>query len=316
MAGPGSAFRVRVGAEGDSSTAVPKLIRRSLFSGGRAVATARLLTLALSAVACGGEKPGDQADTARAPARDGSATTPDKYVPEVEEGLGASVAILIDNSGSMEERAKGDRRRKYVVAREALEAMLASTDSFVARQPDFPINVGLYRFSSRVHVMVPVSRYNRTALMAALDSMPEPDGGTAIGDAMERARADLYRAGTFRKYILVVTDGENTEGTSPRRVAREIARRSEGAVRMYFVAFDVDADRFEFVREVRGEVVGASNGDALRARLDEIYRGKILSEAVDVGETLPAAIDSSRRDSAVPLAPSPYPPSARKDTRP
>jgi Mg-chelatase subunit ChlD len=290
------------------------VIHRSLLSVVRAVAAAQLLPLALGLVACrGGEANSDGADSSRSLARDASASA-NKYVPEVEEGLGASVAILIDNSGSMEERAKGDRRRKYVVAREAIEAMLASTDSFVARQPDFPINVGLYRFSSRVRVMVPVSRYNRAALMAALDSMPEPDGGTAIGDAMEKAREDLYRAGTFRKYILVVTDGENTEGTSPKRVAREIAQRSEGAVRMYFVAFDVDAERFEFVREVRGEVVGASNGDALRARLDEIYRGKILSEAVDVGETLPAAADSIQRDSAVP--PPPPPPSARKDTRP
>jgi len=51
---------------------------------------------------------------------------------------------------------------------------------------------------------------------------------------------------------------------------------------------------------VRGEVVGARNGDALRARLDEIYRGKILSEAVDAGETHPAAADSAARDSATP----------------
>jgi hypothetical protein len=69
---------------------------------------------------------------------------------------------------------------------------------------------------------------------------------------------------------------------------------------MYFVAFDVDAERFGFVRDVRGEVVGARNGDALRARLDEIYRGKILSEAVDAGETHPAAADSAARDSATP----------------
>jgi hypothetical protein len=136
--------------------------------------------------------------------------------------------------------------------------------------------------------------------MAALDAMPEPDGGTAIGNAMDEARADLYRAGTFRKYILVVTDGENTTGRSPRRVAQEINRRSEGAVRMYFVAFDIDADRFAFLRDVRGEVVGARNGDALRERLDEIYRGKILSEAVDAGETLPAAAGSAKRDSATP----------------
>ena len=72
---------------------------------------------------------------------------------------------------------------------------------------------------------------------------------------------------------------------------------------MYFVAFDIDADEFAFVREVRGEVVGASNGDALRARLDEIYRGKILSEALDAGETNPAAADSTSRKSAPPPNP-------------
>jgi hypothetical protein len=126
---------------------------------------------------------------------------------------------------------------------------------------------------------------------------------------MDVARADLYRAGTFRKYILVVTDGENTNGRSPRRVAQEIARRSEGSVRMYFVAFDVDAKRFDFVKDVRGEVVGASDGNALRASLDTIYRGKILAESIDVGETLP---DSAR--SAVPTRP--HNPTARPSQSP
>ena len=74
---------------------------------------------------------------------------------------------------------------------------------------------------------------------------------------------------------------------------------------MYFVAFDIDAGRFAFLREVRGEVVGASNGDALRARLDEIYRGKILSEALDAGETLPAAADTSRTPPPPPTPPRP-----------
>lgn len=254
-----------------------------------------VLLLLASVAAC---DPAPQRDESALPTPSAAGgVAEDKYVPEVDEGLGASVAILIDNSGSMEKSAKGENRPKYIVAREAIEAMLASTDSFAARQPEFPINVGLYRFSSRVTPMVAVARYNRAALAAALDAMPTPDGGTAIGTAMEAARADLYRAGTFRKYILVVTDGENTDGPSPRRIAKEIARRSEGAVRMYFVAFDVDADRFAFVRDVRGEVVGARNGAALRARLDEIYRGKILSEAVDAGETRP---DSARRDSARP----------------
>lgn len=212
----------------------------------------------------------------------------EKYVPSGDEGLGASIAILIDNSGSMAKPAGRDERPKFEVAREALEAMIASTDSFVAKQPGFPIKVGLYQFSSDVETLVPMQAYNQPALRRALEAMPAPNGGTAIGRAMDVARVDLYRAGTIRKYILVVTDGQNTDGPSPRSVAREIFRRSEGAVRMYFVAFDVDAQTFDFLPSVHGEVLGARNGVALRASLDTIYRGKILAEATDAGESLPA----------------------------
>jgi len=211
-----------------------------------------------------------------------------KYVPAGDEGLGAAVAIMVDNSGSMRDKAGGDKRPKFQVARQALEEMLASTDSFAIKQPGFPIKVGLYYFSSGVHPLVPVQPYDAAALRAALESMPSPTGGTAIGQAMDVARDALYKSGIIRKYILVVTDGENTDGRPPREVAQEIAARSEGAVRMYFVAFDIDAKKFAFLRDVHGEVLGAGNALALRASLDTIYRGRILAEALDAGESLPA----------------------------
>ena len=211
------------------------------------------------------------------------------YPRSADEGLGAAVAIMVDNSGSMKDRAGGDDRPKFEVARDALQQMLASTDSFIARQPGYPIKVGLYQFSGIVRPLVPLRAYDPGALRRALESMSSPAGGTAIGDAMDAAREALYRSGIIRKYILVVTDGENTVGRPPDQVAREIARRSEGGVRMYFVAFDVDARKFSFLREVHGEVLGAGNGVALRASLDTIYRGKILAEAMDAGESLPQA---------------------------
>jgi uncharacterized protein YegL len=211
-----------------------------------------------------------------------------KYIPAGDEGLGAAVAIMVDNSGSMRDKAGGDDRPKFRVARQALEEMLASTDSFAAKQPGFPIKVGLYYFSSSVHALVPVQAYDAASLRAALESMPTPNGGTAIGQAMDVARDALYKSGMIRKYILVVTDGENTDGRPPREVAQEIATRSEGAVRMYFVAFDVDAKKFAFLHDVHGEVLGAGNALALRASLDTIYRGRILAEAIDAGESLPA----------------------------
>jgi Mg-chelatase subunit ChlD len=204
------------------------------------------------------------------------------YQAEVEEGLGAAVAILVDTSGSMKQDAPGDSRPKYVVAQEALEAMLDATDAFVARRPDFPIKIGVYSFASSVHVLRPIQPYDRAAIRATLASLPRPGGGTAIGDAMREARPDLYRAGVFRKYLLVVTDGENTNGRSPDDVARDIWRKSEGGVQTYFVAFDTSPEKFAFLKDAGGDVIGAGTGAELRTALDGIYQGKILAEAVDV----------------------------------
>src|SRR6266571_5794272 len=128
----------------------------------------------------------------------------------------------------MRDAAPGDSRPKYVVAQQALEAMLDATEAFIARRPDFPIKIGIYSFSSNVRTLLPIQRYDRAAIREALDRVPRPGGGTAIGEAMRTARPDLYRAGTFRKYLLVVTDGENTSGRSPDDVARDIFRKSGG----------------------------------------------------------------------------------------
>ena len=119
-------------------------------------------------------------------------------------------------------------------------------------------------------------------MRVALSKVPQPGGGTAIGEALREARPDLYRAGVFRKYLLVVTDGENTSGRSPDEVVREISRKSEGAVQVYFVAFDTSPEKFAFLKEVGGDVIGAGTGAELRQALDGIYQGKILAEAVDV----------------------------------
>jgi Mg-chelatase subunit ChlD len=209
------------------------------------------------------------------------------YQAEVEEGLGAAVAILVDTSGSMRDEVPGESRPKYLVAREALEAMLDATDAFVRKRPEFPIKIGIYNFSSDVERQLALQPYERDAVRDALRRLPAPGGGTAIGEAMRAARPDLYRAGVFRKYLLVVTDGENTNGRSPDAVAREIWQKSEGGVQTYFVAFDTSPEKFAFLKNVGGDVIGAGTGVELRTALDGIYQGKILAEAVG-GEREPA----------------------------
>jgi hypothetical protein len=154
----------------------------------------------------------------------------------------------------------------------------------VAKRPDFPVKIGIYSFSSHVRRLRPISAYDRGAIRATLSTVPQPGGGTAIGEALAAARPDLYRSGVFRKYLLVVTDGENTTGRSPDDVAREIWRKSEGAVQVYFVAFDTTAEKFAFLKEVGGDVIAAGTGSELRQALDGIYQGKILAEAPLTGE--------------------------------
>ncbi|HEX5871741.1 MAG TPA: vWA domain-containing protein [Longimicrobium sp.] len=215
------------------------------------------------------------------------------YKARVDEGLGASVAILIDNSGSMWQRAPGDTREKYRVAKEAVQQMLLATEEIIRERPDFPVNVGIYRFSTEVVEVLPMGPYDRQKVRAALATMPRPGGSTAIGDGMDHAREALYGAGTFRKYILVLTDGENTHGRAPDEVAREIARRGQGAVQTYFVAFDTDPATFGFLKETGGDVFAARGGGELRTALSEVYRGKILAEAADYGEGAPPAAGNS-----------------------
>jgi Mg-chelatase subunit ChlD len=241
-----------------------------------------VFALLLSTVACDARRGSDRRPDAR---RAENAESAAPYQAEVEEGLGAAVAILVDTSGSMRDIAPGESRPKHVIAREALEAMLDATDGFVAKRPEFPIKIGVYSFSSGVSTVLPIQTYDRQLVRSALSRLPRPGGGTAIGEAMRSARPDLYRAGVFRKYLLVVTDGENTSGRSPNEIARDIFRKSEGAVQTYFVAFDTSPEKFSFLKEVGGDVIGAGNGAELRTALDGIYQGKILAEAIDAGES-------------------------------
>ena len=269
---------------------MPSSVGQHRMSRAAAIAPA-LLSLILLLPACEPELASDE-PASRPP----SARSNEPYRSEVQEGLGVALDIVLDNSGSMADTARGDPRPKYIVAREAIERMLDATDSAVAKRPDFPVVIALHAFTDEVRTVLPMQPYNRDSVSAALARVPRPGGGTAIGRGIDEARKALYRSGVYRKNILVVTDGENTSGPSPSSVAREVFERSEGGVRLYFVAFDVDAAKFSFVHLVKGEVIGAANARALGAALDSLYQGRVLAEALDAGEgRVPPPSDSAAR---------------------
>jgi von Willebrand factor type A domain len=251
-------------------------------AGGGGILAIVLIVLAVVAVFRRVNQSGtpDDADSGSPRAID-SALTPAKAVPE-RDGLAA--AILIDVSGSMERPAgKGSGVAKIVSAR---RAALDLVDQFARYADDHkgePVLLGIYEFSGRsgqpdCREIIPMGPPDRKRAAAAIDGM-QPGGGTPIGAAMVTGKLALDATGLSRRHLLVVTDGENTDGYTPEEVGAAIARRpSLERPSIYFVAFDIAASRFDAVRNSGALVLEAADARALNETLDTLLRGKILIE--------------------------------------
>ena len=123
------------------------------------------------------------------------------YQPEVAEAPGIAVAVLIDASYSMGDPAPGSETPKDVLARDAVARVLEATAGHLRENPETPVKVGVYYFASNVFAALPMAPYDAAAVRAALERPVASRGPTAIGDAMEAARLELYRSGATRKYI-------------------------------------------------------------------------------------------------------------------
>jgi Mg-chelatase subunit ChlD len=209
--------------------------------------------------------------------------TPEKTV-EAREGLAAAIAI--DVSGSMDEEVAGrDGRKepKIAIARRAALDLVEQFASYARDHQDEPVLLGVYEFSRRrgeadCRPVVPMGPPDRERAASAVARLAA-DGGTPIGQAMITAKRALDETGLTRRHLLVVTDGENTDGVAPDRVALAIGRRPDAErPSIYFVAFDIEASRFSGVRDAGGLVLSAANATELNNTLDTLLRGKILVE--------------------------------------
>ncbi|MBA3269621.1 MAG: VWA domain-containing protein [Acidobacteria bacterium] len=204
--------------------------------------------------------------------------------PPVREGLAA--AILIDVSGSMTESVRGEGGRsekKIDIARRAAYGLVEQFERYAADHPAEPVLLGIYEFSRRadrpdLRPLLPMDVPSSPGAVAAL-AKAVADGGTPIGSAMIAAKHALDATGLGRRHLLVVTDGDNTDGVPPDRVAAAMSRRPEAErPSMYFVAFDIDASHFAGVRDAGGLLLAAGNAKELTSTLDGLLRGKILVE--------------------------------------
>ncbi len=121
----------------------------------------------------------------------------------------AAIVLCIDTSGSM---ASTD------VAPTRSDASRQAALTFINGVPE-GTRIGLVAFSAAAIPLGPLSADKDTA-REALGRLPDPNGGTAIGDALDAA-AKLLPAGG-RRAIVLVTDGVNNAGSDPLAVAAAI----------------------------------------------------------------------------------------------
>ena len=125
---------------------------------------------------------------------------------------GGSVVLCVDTSGSMTATDVEPTRAG---------AALAALRAFVDRTP-FQTAIGVVSFAGTAQEIVPPTR-DRDRVRTGLDAIPEPNGATAIGDALTLAMRILPRTG--HRVVVLITDGENNAGTDPMQAARLLAAR-------------------------------------------------------------------------------------------
>ena len=265
-----------------SAGRVPLFVGRVPVFVGRVFRPGTLLLLLAAATACESEVKRNDGPS-RAERRIDEQLTPSAAVT-AREGIAA--AIVIDVSGSMKEEVEGENRRderKIEIARRAARGLVEQFARYADDHPKETVLLGIYEFSERsgkedCRPVIPMGAPDRTRAEQALAAL-RADGGTPIGNAMIFAKRVLDSTGLTRKHLLVVTDGENTDGFKPDDVAVAFNRRPEAErPSLYFVAFDIEASRFNPVKDAGALVLGAANATELNSRLDALLRGNILLE--------------------------------------
>ncbi len=202
-------------------------------------------------------------------------------LPKVDQKPGTAVVLLVDTSGSMKAAVKdasGGKKPKHEIASAVIEQVVDTTDAYLQKHPVLHLEFGIFSFSSSVNECLKIDKFDRQKAQIGIDCVPPPNGGTAIGRALVAGFQALYSTGCVRKYLVCVTDGENTSGPDPQRIAQQLFDQTRGDVEIHFVAFDINSAKFSFLDDVNGFVAEAADGQQLSERLTEIYEKRILVE--------------------------------------
>jgi hypothetical protein len=182
---------------------------------------------------------------------------------------GATVAVVLDASGSMLQRLDGERR---------IDLAKAAVQEFVTALPDsvaFALRVFGHREadSCRSDLEIPAGPLDRASAASTVAGIEAMNlARTPIADSLVLIAEDVgTRAGPL--LVILVTDGEETCEGDPAAVIREMTARGTD-VRVNIVGFAIDElmlqETFaEWARLGNGRFFNAADGDALAASLRE-----------------------------------------------
>ncbi len=157
-----------------------------------------------------------------------------KPTPPPTQAQPGDTLIILDASGSMNERIRGET--KIVIARRAVRELVESL-------PD-GTRLGLVAYSHRrnscddIELLIPPGPLDKAAFIAAVDGL-KPNGRTPVAASIEfTALALNYKNNPGS--IILVSDGEETCGGDPCATARQLIQEAAGLT-IHAVAFDLTA---------------------------------------------------------------------------
>jgi hypothetical protein len=206
------------------------------------------------------------------------------------DDVGISVAIILDVSGSMADPPRSGGEPKYLQASKAFAAITDYLEGLTKRQKDLKVQVTLLKFSDGVDTVLPMTELTAAGaarLKAAVN--PEnfrPDGGTAIGAALEAGARALAQSGTIFNSLIIITDGENNADPDPLEVMDAIyANRNSASTQGFpittstqlvsFVGFDLSSPQFERFHDHGARVSAADSQTELEEGLKSLLEADI-----------------------------------------
>ncbi|HOJ64191.1 MAG TPA: vWA domain-containing protein [Spirochaetota bacterium] len=210
-----------------------------------------------------------------------------------QDDLGISIVIAVDCSGSMKDwaaNAKPDEPEKYKVASQSLNEVISFLEDFYNKEMkknNIKLKLAILKFNSDVNVVFDLQEVNDSIFKSIkeITSNPYnfyPSGRTAIGATLEKGTEILMQSGTIFKSLILITDGQNTEGVAPEAVLKAIVNNNNNlstpdfpvltnTILVTFVGFDLEENVFSRLKDFGARVVSASNSEELKDVLKNIF---------------------------------------------